>query len=122
MQSWEDEQEGFPIIYEEPALSEKIPIKYYKKIEDKRYSQYVIYESYKPTNFRTMQDYIHFTLNFRKIPPNYGSHKQNNGNVEADDILNCPDVAQEIKNYYNSELDAKIPKAVIFIIMLFSNR
>lgn len=104
----------YPIIYEEPALSEKIPIKYHKLTEDKLYNQRVIYESYKPSNFREMQDYMNFILNLRKITPNCIKNKKDNAqtNVPPEDLLNCPEVSQEIKNYYNSDLQTQMPKEV----------
>ncbi len=99
-------------IYEEPQLSEKIPIKYASKIEAKSYHDYVVYESYKARNLREMQDYMHFVLNIRKVLPNGRPHDGNRVVRTVEEMLNSEDVSQEIKNYYNvdSEIVLKLPE------------
>ena len=98
-------------IYEEPQLSEKIPIKYACKIESKSYQDYIVYESYKARNLREMQDYMHFVLNIRKVLPNI--RPRDGGRVvrTVEEMLNSEDVSQEIKNYYNVDTDVvfKLP-------------
>ena len=105
----------------------------------------MIYESYKPTNLREMQDFIHFVLTFRRIVPNsYHSRKATGDKKVAseasrksnpylskaayqetakmihpqipqkacstvDDILLSNEVSQEIKNYYNAEVQTRLP-------------
>lgn len=102
-------------IYEEPAIAEKIPLKYINNIQDKRYHEHLIYESYKPRNLREMQNFLHFVLNYRKILPNsYGKYSTFNmedskANKDVEEILNSGQVSQEIKNYYNSEVETKLP-------------
>ena len=105
------------IIYEEPAISEKIPIKYYRQPNDQIYNRHVIYDSFKPMNFRAMQDYINFLLNFRKLIPNTINEAKmkldSKPNVGPEEILSHPDISQEIKDYYNSESKEQLSGFVI---------
>ena len=107
-----------PAIYEESALSEKIPIKFLNRIQDPRYLKHIVYESYKPQNLREMQDYLHFILHFRKIVANVGDGAIGPGvgrGVEermresVEELLERTGVSQELKDYYNSEVDTQLP-------------
>lgn len=105
--------ENLPSIFEEGKITEKIPIKYVNHIADKRYTQYVIYESYKPKNLREMQYFMHFMIRFRTNLPNKMANFREDPNyqaIEVEDILSNPSVSKEIKNYYNSEVETKLPK------------
>ncbi len=109
-----------PAIYAEPALSEKIPIKYACKVEDSRFDQHLVYEAYRPRNLREMQDFLHFVLKFRKILPNccdkyeagvanYSELERQRTGKDVDDVLSNTEVSKEIRDYYNSEVDSKLP-------------
>ena len=109
----EKTKENVHALYQEPTIAEKIPIKYAPPINHKKYQEYVVYESYKPKNLREMQDFLHFILQFRKILPN------NNGEIlvpeswkNVDEILSSKSVSQEIKDYYNSEVETKLPQRI----------
>jgi len=119
-----------PLPYTEPEISEKIPIVRVSRIIDPKFHERIIYESYKATNLREMQDYMHFMLAFRKILPNQILHNapimsamvspdisqrpddkpqiESSGTVE--EILESPEVSKEIKNYYNSEIQTRLPE------------
>lgn len=108
----------FPVIYEEPAVAEKIPIRFGRRSEDPRFSSNVVYESYKPRNLREMQDYINFVLNFRKVLPNrcFRMGEDVGSTIDADDILSSPQVSQEIKEYYNTEIQTRLPEQVLLLL------
>ncbi len=112
-------------------MAEKIPIKYISAIEDKRFREHVIYESYKPINLRQMQDYMHFVLLFRATQSHGENQRQlfgedkpaaaeegekhatglrGSATATAEEIMRNPEVSQEIKNYYNTEAQAKLPE------------
>lgn len=106
------------MIYEEPAVAEKIPIRFGRRSEDPRFSSNVVYESYKPRNLREMQDYINFVLNFRKVLPNrcFRMGEDVGSTIDADDILSSPQVSQEIKEYYNTEIQTRLPEQVLLLL------
>ncbi len=71
-----------------------------------------------------MQDFMHFMLSCRKILPNCrrrtrqgtaeqkaaeptGQHPRSH--LTVDEILTSSEVSQEIKNYYNAEVQTKLP-------------
>jgi len=117
-------------LYENTEISEQIPIKYKTNIVDKRFSERIIYESYKPHNLRSMLDYMHFSLVFRSTIPNpknilkkYSTealsdispiNNTDEGDIHkamaVDDILTSPEISPEIKSYYNSDTQTKLPE------------
>ncbi len=100
-------------------MSEKIPMKWVGRIEDPRATRHIVYESYKPQNLRTLQDYLRFVLEFRHILPNEwgrdskrGSPVQSDCKRDVEQALGSGVVAQEIKEYYNSEVENTLPSAM----------
>jgi hypothetical protein len=111
-------------MYEQPALAEKIPIKRCAPIEDTRYSERIIYESYKPTNLQEMRELMHFVLSCRKMAPNFCSKQSSTGlslphhslqsqphdpSSAGNNILRSPDISAAIQAYYNTETHLQLP-------------
>ena len=107
-------------IYDDSNVSEKIPIKYCSRIDDRRYNEYVIYDGYKPNNLRTMINYMDFCLTFRKTLPDkvcsYGyisdiddTNKNAIDSSEYEDSPRSSKISQELKLYYNTELKTSLP-------------
>ena len=138
------------VPYTEAEVAEKIPIVRLSRIIDPQFHERIIYESYKPANLREMQDFMHFMMAFRRILPNQvlsSVHSYNDnetdGNapksakdgevvrptypkalpynaITVDDILGSPEVSKEIKEYYNSEIQTKLPEQLgSFIALMF---
>eukprot|EP01022_Parablepharisma_sp_SALTPOND_P018752 TRINITY_DN310_c0_g2_i1.p1 TRINITY_DN310_c0_g2~~TRINITY_DN310_c0_g2_i1.p1 ORF type:complete len:1282 (-),score=157.74 TRINITY_DN310_c0_g2_i1:3773-7618(-) len=115
-------------IYEDSSISEKIPIKYISTVQDKRFQERIIYEGYKPHNLRSILDYMHFCLVFRttypstsifrRFPPDLTGESSPSGDLDkslhqpmaVDDLLQSPEVSNEIKAYYNSDTQTKLPE------------
>ena len=88
-----------------------IPIKYVKRNNDPHYTTNVIYESYKPKNFDTMQKYLNFIFNQRSIMPNYTVNNKQNVKDIIDPLSN-PNIAPEIQDYYESIIELKLPETI----------
>jgi len=95
----------------EPAIAEKIPILRQSQILDPRYTERIIYESYKPANLKQMQDYMDFIIGFRSILPSQIINKTNYKRV-VDEILNSNDLSEDIRNYYSTETKTKLPECI----------
>jgi len=106
-------------IYEDTVIAEKIPIKYSNVIEDKRYKDKIIYESYKPKNLKSIMDYMNFCLMFRNtLPTKISSYKSSNqsNTIEAimhksivTDFFQLASVSDELKEYYNADMQNNLP-------------
>ena len=111
-----NKQEDLNMHHDTIEFADNIPIKYISCIEEMKFQEYLVYESYKPSNLREMKGYVNFILKSRKILPNlFGKYAGREGKILKrkeciDDIFTSNEVSQEIKNYYNSEVETKLPK------------
>ena len=102
-----------------PEIAEKIPILRLYRINDKRYTERVVYESFKPNNLKQMQHYMNFVFSLRTILPNQVNLLKDNNLIQQqeriyadssiDKILTNPKLSKEIKDYYNIESKLNIP-------------
>jgi len=88
---------------EEVIDIDKIQIVYGSKNNDNTYKGKVIYDSYKPRTLRAIKDYFTFIISQRQILPN----SIFNPVTSIKHPLDNPEVAQEIRMYYESELESK---------------
>eukprot|EP00826_Nyctotherus_ovalis_P008165 TRINITY_DN12104_c0_g3_i6.p1 TRINITY_DN12104_c0_g3~~TRINITY_DN12104_c0_g3_i6.p1 ORF type:complete len:254 (+),score=54.23 TRINITY_DN12104_c0_g3_i6:213-974(+) len=114
-----NEEEKATAIYADAAISEKIPIKYSAAIADSRYTERVIYESYKSANLRCIMDYMNFCFTFRStLPTTVSSYKSSVRNNHAEvamhksiltDFFQSANVSRELKEYYNADMKESLP-------------
>ena len=100
-------------------ITEKIPIYRSSMIIDPRYTERIIYESYKVNNVDSMNEYINFILSFRLILPNKISsitENQNNElNKSSEEILDSVNLDKDIKDYYNTEIKSDLPTHISYL-------
>lgn len=108
-----------PAIYEDPEISDKIPVKYTSLISDTALQSNLIYESYKARSLSEMVNYMDFCLSFRSIVPNNvcsfsysaGPEESKCGPL-AQHPFKSSNMPKELKEYYNSEIQTSFPQEV----------
>ena len=109
-----------PKIYEDEEVANKIPVRYISIVSGSIAKNNLIYESYKPQSLNAIIGYMDFCLTFRSILPNtLRSYSCSKDGIDDNKEAMCEDlgvkfdnVAKELKEYYNSEIQTNFPQEV----------
>jgi len=93
------------VIYEDLSTAQKIPIRCITEIEDKRFTEFIVYESYRPSNLKDILDYMKFCVEMRcNLVDKMGE--------EEEELLELSEASKGIKDYYRTNLQTTLPSGI----------